>query len=51
LWGQEADAVSVYDFPGDAECRAIPYGIYDVPHKRGHVSVGLHLFLASLLAG
>ena len=40
LWGQEADAVSVYDFPGDAECRAIPYGIYDVPHRRGHVSVG-----------
>jgi len=41
LWRQEADEVSAYDFPGDAECRAIPYGIYDVPHKRGHVSVGI----------
>ena len=40
LWRQKADEVSVYDFPGDAECRAIPYGVYDVPHKRGHVSVG-----------
>ena len=40
LWRQKADEVSVYDFPGDAECRAIPYGVYDVHHKRGHVSVG-----------
>jgi len=40
LWAKEADEVSVYDFPSDAECRAIPYGIYDVRHKRGHVSVG-----------
>jgi len=40
LWSQQADEVSVYDFPGDAECRAIPYGIYDVRHKQGHVSVG-----------
>ena len=40
LWRQEADEVSVYDFPGDAECRAIPYGIYDMACKRGHVSVG-----------
>ncbi len=41
LWAKEADEVSVYDFPSDAECRAIPYGIYDVRHKRGHVSVGI----------
>jgi len=41
LWGEKADEVSVYDFPGDAECRAIPYGIYDVRHQRGHVSVGI----------
>ena len=41
LWRQEADEVSAYDFPGDAECRAIPYGIYDVLHKRGHVAVGI----------
>jgi len=40
LWLRRAKEVSTYDFPGDAECRAIPYGIYDIPHKRGHVSVG-----------
>lgn len=40
LWLQKAKEVSTYDFPGDAECRAIPYGVYDIPHKRGHVSVG-----------
>jgi hypothetical protein len=40
LWCDEPDEVSAYDFPGDAECRAIPYGIYDVARKRGHVCVG-----------
>lgn len=40
LWRQEPDEVSVYDFPGDAKCRAIPYGIYDIVRKRGHVCVG-----------
>jgi len=41
LWREEADEVSAYDFPGDAECRAIPYGIYDMAQKRGHVCVGM----------
>lgn len=40
LWRQEVDEVSAYDFPSDAECRAIPYGVYDVAHRQGHVSVG-----------
>ena len=40
LWRQRADEVSMYDFPGDAQCRAIPYGIYDIACKRGHVCVG-----------
>ena len=40
LWRQDADEVSAYDFPSDAECRAIPYGILDITHRRGHVSVG-----------
>lgn len=35
-----ADVVLAHDFPGDAECRAIPYGIYDVAHNRGYVRVG-----------
>jgi hypothetical protein len=40
LWRRKPDEVSAYDFPGDAECRAVPYGIYDVLQKRGHVVVG-----------
>lgn len=37
---QKADVVLAHDFPSDAECRAIPYGIYDGAHNRGHVRVG-----------
>lgn len=37
---READIVMAHDFPGDAECRAIPYGVYDVVHNCGHVCVG-----------
>jgi len=40
LWRQKPDEVSAYDFPGDAQCRAIPYGVYDVAANRGHVCVG-----------
>ncbi len=39
-WGQQADEVSAYDFPSDAECRAVPYGVYDVACKQGHIAVG-----------
>lgn len=39
-WCDEPDEVNVYDFIADAECRATPYGIYDVRAGRGHVCVG-----------
>lgn len=39
-WCAKPDVVNAHDFPGDAECRAIPYGIYDVTHNLGHVCVG-----------
>jgi hypothetical protein len=38
-WCRQADEVLAHDFPGDAECRAIPYGLYDVGRNRGHVCV------------
>lgn len=38
-WRRRADEVLAHDFPGDAECRAIPYGVYDVGRNRGHVCV------------
>ena len=34
------DRVNVHDFPGDAEGKAIPYGIYDLGANTGWVSVG-----------
>lgn len=39
-WCRRPEVVNAHDFPSDAECRAIPYGIYDVTRNRGHVCVG-----------
>ena len=39
-WSQEAEAVDVHDFPGDAIGRAVPYGIYDIAVNRGFVRIG-----------
>jgi hypothetical protein len=40
VWCDEPEEVNVYDFLSDAECRATPYGIYDLLAGRGHVCVG-----------
>lgn len=40
LWRNDDEQVNAYDFPSDAECRATPYGIYDIAHNRGYVNVG-----------
>ena len=37
---QSTRQVNVHDFIQDAACRAVPYGIYDLTHRRGHVHVG-----------
>jgi hypothetical protein len=37
---RQADMVNTYDFPSDAECRAIPYGVYDQQANHAVVSVG-----------
>lgn len=39
-WCRRPEPVNAHDFPGDAQCRAIPYGIYDLTRNRGHVCVG-----------
>lgn len=39
-WGLGPEEVNVYDFLKDAECRATPYGIYDVLSGLGHICVG-----------
>lgn len=33
--------VNTYDFPSDALCRAIPYGIYDIVRNEGWVRLGI----------
>jgi hypothetical protein len=38
-WRREAAKVNDHDFPGDANGRAVPYGIYDPERNTGHVCV------------
>jgi len=39
-WCKKAERVNTYDFIHDAQCRATPYGVYDVNRNRGMVAVG-----------
>lgn len=36
----QPERVTTYDFPSQAEGKAIPYGVYDVGQNEGWVSVG-----------
>jgi len=38
---KEPEKVKVYDFPSDAEGKAIPYGVYDITQNKGWVSLGI----------
>ncbi|HEX6512583.1 MAG TPA: ISAzo13 family transposase [Chloroflexota bacterium] len=40
-WCRAAEEVHEHDFPGAAECRAVPFGIYDVTRNKGSVYVGV----------
>jgi hypothetical protein len=40
-WCRKAPEVDEYDFPSQAECVAVPYGIYDMTRNTGYVVVGL----------
>ena len=39
-WCDQPEAVNAHDFPSDALCRAVPFGIYDLTHNLGSVYVG-----------
>ncbi len=39
-WCRQAAEVNEHDFTSTAECRAVPFGIYDVQRNEGHVAVG-----------
>lgn len=38
---KEPEKVKAYDFPSDAEGKAIPYGVYDITQNKGWVSIGI----------
>ena len=38
---KEPEKVRVYDFPSDADGKAIPYGVYDITYNKGWVSIGI----------
>src|SRR5262249_14945338 len=38
-WCRQAEEVDEHDFPGGAECRSVPFGVYDVARNRGYVVV------------
>jgi transposase len=40
-WCKEPHEVNDHDFTSMAECRAVPFGIYDLTRNRGYVSVGI----------
>jgi hypothetical protein len=40
-WCKEAEEVDEHDFPSAAECRAVPFGIYDLARNTGYVVVGV----------
>lgn len=40
VWCRSGTEVNAHDFPSDATCKAVPYGLYDVRANRGHVVVG-----------
>jgi hypothetical protein len=40
VWCDQPEVVNAHDFPRDALCRAVPYGLYDLVHNLGYVYVG-----------
>jgi hypothetical protein len=40
IWCHQPEVVNAHDFPSDALCRAVPYGIYDLTHNLGYMYVG-----------
>jgi hypothetical protein len=41
VWCKKAEEVDEHDFPSAAECRAVPFGVYEPIRNRGHVYVGV----------
>ncbi|HEV3258978.1 MAG TPA: ISAzo13 family transposase [Gemmataceae bacterium] len=41
VWCREAEEVDEHDFPSAAECRAVPFGVYDLGRNAGYIVVGV----------
>jgi hypothetical protein len=41
VWCREPEKVNEHDFTSTAECRAVPFGIYDVRRNEGFVVIGI----------
>lgn len=41
IWCRQAIEVHEHDFTSTAECRAVPFGVYDLARNEGHVTVGV----------
>jgi hypothetical protein len=54
-WCKDAEEVDEHDFPSGAECKAVPFGVYDLARNAGHVVVGVSNntpeFAANAIAG
>jgi hypothetical protein len=40
-WCKAPPEVNTYDYRSEAECRAVPFGVYDVGRNKGYVVVGV----------
>jgi transposase len=40
-WCKQPEEVDEYDFSGGAECKAVPFGVYDLARNTGYVVVGV----------
>jgi hypothetical protein len=41
VWCKKAEEVDEHDFPSAAECRAVPFGVYELIRNRGHIYAGV----------
>jgi transposase len=41
VYCREAEEVDEHDFPSAAECRAVPFGVYDLARNAGYMTVGV----------
>ena len=51
-WARKGEPVEVntHDFPSHAKGKATPYGVYDITHNEGYVSVGISADTAAFAA-